>query len=139
MSNFVNLLDIVTQLGQYLSQTHQFRQRIQSAGHGCSSTMTHSFAMVHPVQQVGEQIKNYLLAICRQIYGLQVAPVKNSDYQKHLVICLNQKVIRLVLKCRALLTNKMNNILIRHLTTVLNTGLLASISAQPSYVLGGVA
>ena len=125
-----------TQLGQYLSQTHQFRQRIQSAGHGRSSTMTHSFAMVRPVQQVERTIKNYLLAICRQIYGLQVVPVKNSDYQKHLVICLNQKVIRLVLKCRALLTSKTNNILIRHLIIAQNTEHLTSISVQPNLFEG---
>lgn len=128
-----------TQLGQYLSQIIQSHPQIQLAEHGRNSMMTHLSAAVRPVQQAVQMIKNYLLVIYQPIFGLQVVPVKHSDCQKHLVICLHQKVIRSVLKCRALLTSKMNNILIRHLTTVLNTEPLTSISAQPSYILGGVA
>lgn len=127
-----------TQWGQSLSQIIQSHQQIQSAGHGQSSTATHLFAAARPMKQAGRTKENFLSQICRQMFGLQVVLVR-------ILACLKLWAFYLVpaicmaLKHGVSLTIQMNNILISHLTIAPNTGLLTSISAQPSYILGGVA
>lgn len=127
-----------TQLGQYLFQTIQSRQQAHSVEHGQSSIATPSFAMARPAPLAGLTLKNYLLLICRQMFGSQVEPVSNLDCLQVLVFYLI-RAVPMVLMHRVLPLIKMTNTLTNHLITDLNTGLSTFISAQPSYMLGGVA
>ena len=128
-----------TPLGQYLSQIRQSHQQIQLAGHGQNSIVTRSFAAERLVLQV-ETIKElWQQLICRQMYGLREVLVKHYlETQRPLVPYLI-KVVDTASKLCVSLIEKMTCIHTHLLTTALNTGLLTSISAQPSYVLGGVA
>ena len=128
-----------TPLGQYLSPTIQSRQQTQSAGHGQSSIAIHLFAVARPVLQV-ETIKElWQQLICRQMYGLREVLGKHyMETQRPLVPYLI-KVLDTASKLCVSLIKKMTCIHIHLLTTVPSTELLTSISAQPSYILGGVA
>ena len=127
-----------TPLAQYLSQIIQSRQQTQLVEHGQNSTVTRSFAMERPVQQAERMKENFLLQIYQQMFGLQVVLVRILACLKLWVLCLIQATC-MVLKHGVSLMMQVNNILTNRLTTAPNTGLLTFISAQPSYILGGVA
>ena len=137
MSNFVNLLDIVYPLGQYLSQIRQSRQQIQSVEHGRNSIVTRSFAAAHRTRQAVQTLLDLQLTKCRHtITNLQdlvngLAAVRTKIILKSL-LTVSEIGIHRWIQWEVLAA-------ISRLTTVLNTEPLTSISAQPSYILGGVA
>ena len=128
-----------TQLGQYLFQTRQSHQQIQSGGRGRNSIATRLSAAARLVLQV-ETIKElWQQLICRQMYGLREILGKNyMETQRPLVPYLI-KVLDTASKLCVSLIEKKTCIHARLLTTAPSTELLTSISAQPSYILGGVA
>lgn len=128
-----------TQLGQYLFQTRQSHQRIQSGGRGRNSIATRLSAAARLVLQV-ETIKElWQQLICRQMYGLREVLGKHyMETQRPLVPYLI-KVLDTASKLCVSLIEKKTCIHARLLTTAPSTELLTSISAQPSYILGGVA
>lgn len=127
-----------TQLGQSLFQTIQSHQQTSSVGRGQSSTATRSFAMEHPAQQAARTKENFLSKIYRQMFGLQAALAIILACLKLWVFCSVQATC-MALKRLVLLITQVNNILTSHLIIVPNIGHLIYISAQPSYILGGVA
>lgn len=126
-----------TRLGQYFSQTRQSRQRIQSAGHGQSSTMTRSSVAAPLTPRVAQTLLGLQLTKCRHIiisslemvHGLAVTRVTIST----LLSMVEEIGIHQWIRWKPLVATK-------HLITDLNTGHLTSIFVQPSYyMLGGVA
>ena len=128
---------LFTPLGQYLSQILQSRQQIQLAGHGQNSIVTRSFAAALRTRQAVQTLLDLQLTKCRHIITNLLALVNGLAAVRAKIILeslltVSEIGIHRWIQWEALAA-------ISRLTTVLNTEPLTSISAQPSYILGGVA
>ena len=125
-----------TQLGQYLFQTHQSHQQAQSAVHGQSSTAIHSSVAAPLTPRAAQTLLGLQLTKCRHtitnslemVHGLVVARATIST----LLLMVEEIGIHQWIRWKPLVATK-------HLITDLNTGHSIFISAQPSYILRGVA
>lgn len=138
MSNYVNLLDIVYPVGSVFISNNSVSPADSIGGTWTKLDSDTFICNGTPGATGGTNEKNFLSQIYHLIFGLSVVLVRIMDCLQVYLLHLIQEV-RLVLTHRVLLIMQMNNILTSHLTTAPNIGLLTSISAQPRYILGGVA
>lgn len=139
MSNFVNLLDIVYPVGSvFISNNSVSPADFIGGTYGQSSTATRLSVMERPVQLVERTKENFLSQIYHQMFGLQAVLAIILACLKLWVFCSIQATC-MALKRLVLLITQIANILTSRLTIAPNIGLLTSISAQPNYILGGVA
>lgn len=125
-----------TPLGQYLSQIRQSRQQIQLAGHGQNSIVTRLSAAERQIQLAAQiQLDLPLTRCLRTITEL-------LDGANGLALII-KTICELLLMVEEIGIRRMTQLKtlaeINLLTTAPSIGLLTSISAQPSYMLGGVA
>ena len=135
-----------TQLGQYLFQIIQSRQQTSSVERGRNSMMTRLSAAEHQIQLAVQTLLRLQLTKCRHMAilfgGVLLKKMELFKTFTGMVKGWQKRLIQLGVEKS---TPEIQTILyiktvgINRLITAQNTGPLTSISAQPSYTLGGVA
>ena len=125
-----------TQLGRYFSRTVASHQQIQSVEHGRNSIATRLSAAVRQIRLAAQTKLDLQLTKCHHI-------ITNFLETAHGLAAVQTNILKLAVMLPKIGIHQWIQwkmlAAISHLTTAQNIGLLASISVQPSYMLGGVA
>lgn len=125
-----------TQLGRSLFQTVAFHQQVQSVEHGRNSIVTHLSAAARQIRLAVQTQLDLQLMKCRHTI-INLLDLANGSAVIRSIILESLLMVREIgihqwIQWKALAA-------ISRLTTAQSIGLLTSIFAQPSYMLGGVA
>lgn len=136
MSNFVNLMDIVYPVGSVFISNTSISPADSIAGHGQNSIATRLSAAERQIQLAAQTQLNLQLMKCRHIIT-DLMDLANGSAVIRSIILKSLLMVREIGIHRWIQWKTLAAI--NRLTTAQSIGLLTSISAQPSYMLGGVA
>lgn len=125
-----------TPLGRYLFQTVASHQQVQSVEHGRNSIVTRLSAAARQIRLAAQTQLDLQLMKCRHTI-IDLLDLANGSVVVRKIILKSLLMVREIGIHRWIQWKTL--VAISRLTTAPSIGLLTSISAQPSYMLGGVA